>query len=114
MAFFINEEKYACSPCIRVLKRGRHISQCTHCRDLRKTNQSHVKCTCAISSAPNPINGCLCEILLTCNCVAQHLQDIPQDSIEPCHSTVQPEITKNSMDSELFKFLADDLDQYLV
>lgn len=59
-------KKKKSSPCIRghrvkkcqhkdrqlfpVLKRGRQISQCTHCRDLRKTKQSHVKCTCAVSS----------------------------------------------------------------
>lgn len=29
--------------------------------------------------APNPINGCLCEILLTCTCVATHLQDFQED-----------------------------------
>ncbi|KAI8079766.1 copper fist DNA binding domain-containing protein [Halteromyces radiatus] len=57
--------KYACISCIRghrvkkcqhldrklipVLKRGRQVSQCTHCRDLRSSG-SHVKCTCAIAT----------------------------------------------------------------
>ncbi|KAI8097859.1 uncharacterized protein B0P05DRAFT_437550, partial [Gilbertella persicaria] len=31
---------------IPIVKRGRQVTQCNHCRDLRKTNQSHVKCTC--------------------------------------------------------------------
>lgn len=87
-------------PLVSIVKRGRQISQCNHCRDLRKTNQSHVKCTCAIASgkfsalpeinrentanirsilAPNPINGCLCEVILTCTCVAGHLQDMQED-----------------------------------
>ncbi|KAI8644444.1 hypothetical protein BD408DRAFT_312393, partial [Parasitella parasitica] len=29
-----------------IVKRGRQVSQCNHCRDLRKTNGTHVKCTC--------------------------------------------------------------------
>lgn len=37
-------------PLIRIQKRGRQVSQCTHCRDLRKSNKSHIKCTCATSS----------------------------------------------------------------
>ncbi|KAI9347853.1 hypothetical protein BD770DRAFT_166641 [Pilaira anomala] len=95
MVFVINGVKHACASCIRghrvkkcnhkerpmvpLVKRGRQISQCTHCRDLRLTNRSHVKCTCAIASTPNPINGCLCEVLLTCTCVASHLQDVKED-----------------------------------
>lgn len=38
-------------PMIPLVKRGRQVSQCNHCRDLRQTNQSHVKCTCAIASS---------------------------------------------------------------
>ncbi|KAI7894402.1 copper fist DNA binding domain-containing protein [Mucor mucedo] len=95
MVFLINGVKHACAACIRghrvkkcnhtdrpmipLVKRGRQVSQCTHCRDLRQTNKSHVKCTCAIASSPNPINGCLCEVLLTCTCVAAHLQDVQED-----------------------------------
>ncbi|KAI9253768.1 hypothetical protein BDA99DRAFT_443190 [Phascolomyces articulosus] len=35
---------------IPVQKRGRQVSQCNHCRHLRVTRKSHVKCTCAIST----------------------------------------------------------------
>ncbi|KAG9288042.1 hypothetical protein G9A89_017637 [Geosiphon pyriformis] len=59
---FINGVKYACATCIKghrstachhserplfVIKRkGRPITQCAHCRELRKTQKVHVKCTC--------------------------------------------------------------------
>ncbi|KIJ33546.1 hypothetical protein M422DRAFT_147299, partial [Sphaerobolus stellatus SS14] len=40
----------ACSHTERTLyeikKKGRPITQCEHCRALRKTRQVHVKCTC--------------------------------------------------------------------
>ncbi|KAF1805140.1 copper fist DNA-binding transcription factor [Mucor lusitanicus] len=96
MVILINGEKYACASCIRghrvkkcnhndrqlvpIVKRGRQISQCNHCRDLRKTNGTHVKCTCAIASTPNPINGCLCEVINSCSCVASHLQEVRDDN----------------------------------
>ncbi|KAI9306112.1 hypothetical protein BJ944DRAFT_160482, partial [Cunninghamella echinulata] len=35
---------------IPVQKRGRQVSQCNHCRTLRNTSGSHVKCTCAIAT----------------------------------------------------------------
>ncbi|CAO0798890.1 unnamed protein product [Mucor circinelloides] len=96
MVILINGEKYACASCIRghrvkkcnhndrqlvpIVKRGRQVSQCNHCRDLRKTNGTHVKCTCAIASTPNPINGCLCEVINSCSCVASHLQEVRDDN----------------------------------
>ncbi|GAA5811859.1 hypothetical protein MFLAVUS_005305 [Mucor flavus] len=133
-------------PMIPLVKRGRQVSQCNHCRDLRLTNQSHVKCTCAIASTPNPINGCLCEVLLTCTCVASHLQDVQEDggayspspSVSCCSTspkTVDKEISETPWESksdppafnnpafnptnddsvsDLFQFLENDLDKYLV
>ncbi|KAL0079972.1 hypothetical protein J3Q64DRAFT_1752066 [Phycomyces blakesleeanus] len=57
--------KSACMSCIRghrvkrcqhhdrklvpITKPGRQISQCSHCRDLRLTHKTHVKCNCAIA-----------------------------------------------------------------
>ncbi|CAB4401435.1 unnamed protein product [Rhizophagus irregularis] len=59
---FIDGVKYACATCIKghrstacqhsdralfVIKRkGRPITQCSHCRELRKTQKIHVKCNC--------------------------------------------------------------------
>ncbi|KAI8063824.1 copper fist DNA binding domain-containing protein, partial [Gongronella butleri] len=58
--------KYACATCIKghrssncnhvdrplfeIRKKGRPISQCTVCRDLRKTKQVHAKCSCTHKS----------------------------------------------------------------
>ncbi|OZJ03597.1 hypothetical protein BZG36_03039 [Bifiguratus adelaidae] len=58
----LNGTKYACATCIKghrsshclhsdrplfeIKRKGRPITQCTHCRELRKTKQIHVKCTC--------------------------------------------------------------------
>ncbi|KAI9247102.1 hypothetical protein EDC94DRAFT_367727 [Helicostylum pulchrum] len=175
MVFMINGVKHACGACIRghrvkkcnhkdrpmipLVKRGRQVSQCNHCRDLRQTNQSHVKCTCAIASTPNPINGCLCEVLLTCTCVASHLQDVQEDgsayspsspSVSCCSTSPKPvelseapvelseapvelseapvelkpdppvfnnhafNPTNDDSVSDLFQFLENDLDKYLV
>ncbi|KAL9038597.1 MAG: hypothetical protein Q9214_005213 [Letrouitia sp. 1 TL-2023] len=58
----IEGEKYACEACVRghrvsncqhsdrplihINKKGRPVSQCPHCRGLRKARASHVKCEC--------------------------------------------------------------------
>ncbi|KAI0640422.1 hypothetical protein C8Q79DRAFT_451642 [Trametes meyenii] len=59
---FIGDKKYACETCIKghrsssckhtdrplfeIKKKGRPVTQCEHCRELRKTRQIHVKCVC--------------------------------------------------------------------
>jgi len=58
----IKGEKYACEACVRghrvsncqhsdrplqhINKKGRPVSQCTHCRTLRKSRSAHVRCEC--------------------------------------------------------------------
>ncbi|KAF5325404.1 hypothetical protein D9619_009678 [Psilocybe cf. subviscida] len=58
----ISTKKYACETCIKghrssackhtdrplfeIKKKGRPVTQCEHCRELRKTKQVHVKCLC--------------------------------------------------------------------
>ncbi|CEJ90974.1 hypothetical protein VHEMI06722 [[Torrubiella] hemipterigena] len=58
----INGEKYACEACVRghrvsncqhsdrplqhINKKGRPISQCHHCRQMRKSRAAHIKCDC--------------------------------------------------------------------
>ncbi|KAF8153271.1 hypothetical protein B0H34DRAFT_722916 [Crassisporium funariophilum] len=58
----ISTKKYACETCIKghrssackhtdrplfeIKKKGRPVTQCEHCRELRKTKQVHVKCIC--------------------------------------------------------------------
>ncbi|KAH9917374.1 copper fist DNA binding domain-containing protein, partial [Epithele typhae] len=59
----VNDKKFACESCIKghrssgcqhterplfeVKKKGRPVSQCTNCRELRKTKRMHNKCNCA-------------------------------------------------------------------
>ncbi|CAO3700360.1 unnamed protein product [Rhizopus microsporus] len=121
--------------------------------DLRKTKQIHIKCTCAVSSgnvhekeigysianhacyiAPNPITGCLCEVILTCSCVSQHHQDIKEDQNEGKnieisssdeHSTdlriathysqhINSEVNNQALvDNDLLNFLINDLDKHI-
>jgi len=33
-------------PLFEIRKKGRPVTQCTFCRDLRKTKQVHIKCAC--------------------------------------------------------------------
>ncbi|CAG8851211.1 6245_t:CDS:2, partial [Racocetra persica] len=33
-------------PLIEIKRKGRPITQCNHCRELRKTHKIHVKCNC--------------------------------------------------------------------
>ncbi|KAF9012005.1 copper fist DNA binding domain-containing protein [Cyathus striatus] len=63
---FISDKKYACETCIKghrsssckhtdrplfeIKKKGRPVTQCEHCRELRKTKQVHVKCICESKS----------------------------------------------------------------
>lgn len=64
----ISDKKYACEACIKghrssackhtdrplfeIKKKGRPITQCEHCRELRKTKQVHVKCMCESKDHP--------------------------------------------------------------
>ncbi|TFK71139.1 copper-fist-domain-containing protein [Pluteus cervinus] len=64
----ISNKKYACETCIKghrsstckhtdrplfeIKKKGRPITQCTHCRELRKTRAVHVKCSCESREEP--------------------------------------------------------------
>ena len=38
--------KHVDRPLYEIKKKGRPVTQCEHCRELRKTKQVHVKCTC--------------------------------------------------------------------
>jgi len=58
----IEGKKYSCDTCIKghrssackhtdrplfeIQKKGRPVTQCSHCRELRKTKQVHIKCNC--------------------------------------------------------------------
>ncbi|EPQ61216.1 copper-fist-domain-containing protein, partial [Gloeophyllum trabeum ATCC 11539] len=60
---YVNDKKFACETCIKghrssscnhterplyeIKKKGRPISQCERCRQLRQVKKKHTKCTCA-------------------------------------------------------------------
>ncbi|OAD05552.1 copper fist DNA-binding transcription factor, partial [Mucor lusitanicus CBS 277.49] len=62
----INGIKFACNTCVKghrssncnhierplfeIRKKGRPVTQCSFCRDLRKTRQIHIKCSCTDKS----------------------------------------------------------------
>ncbi|KAI0353163.1 copper-fist-domain-containing protein [Trametes cingulata] len=64
---YVNDKKFACESCIKghrssncqhtdrplfeIKKKGRPVSQCEKCRELRKTKRMHSKCTCTSSSS---------------------------------------------------------------
>ncbi|KAK0469027.1 uncharacterized protein EV420DRAFT_1492028 [Desarmillaria tabescens] len=64
----ISSKKYACETCIKghrssackhtdrplfeIKKKGRPVTQCEHCRELRKRKQVHVKCICMAKEDP--------------------------------------------------------------
>ncbi|KAH9847001.1 hypothetical protein C2E23DRAFT_533156 [Lenzites betulinus] len=89
----VGEKKYACETCIKghrsssckhtdrplfeIKKKGRPVTQCEHCRELRKTRQIHVKCVCeskestysALPSGPGPSgHGVLTHFSCHCQC----------------------------------------------
>lgn len=65
----INGIKFACNTCVKghrssncnhierplfeIRKKGRPVTQCSFCRDLRKTRQIHIKCSCTDKSKIN-------------------------------------------------------------
>lgn len=44
--------KHTDRPLFEIKKKGRPITQCEHCRELRKTKQVHVKCMCEAKDLP--------------------------------------------------------------
>nr|BAM63495.1 ACE1 transcription factor [Polyporus brumalis] len=70
---YVADKKYACETCIKghrsstckhtdrplfeIKKKGRPVTQCEHCRELRKTRQIHVKCVCDSKEAGEAMPG---------------------------------------------------------
>jgi hypothetical protein len=49
--------KHTDRPLFEIKKKGRPVTQCEHCRELRKTKQVHVKCICEIKPDSGPRKG---------------------------------------------------------
>lgn len=92
----VSGAKHACATCIRghrssscthadrplfeIRKKGRPVSQCPHCRDLRKIKSCHTKCECGETPAEqSKTSKCKCHSGQACSCAGpvQVYQYIP-------------------------------------
>ncbi|KAI8628422.1 hypothetical protein F5Y19DRAFT_138374 [Xylariaceae sp. FL1651] len=114
----INGEKWACEACVRghrvsncqhsdrplqhINKKGRPVSQCHHCRAMRKSRSSHIKCDCGekthkCAHLQPTIDGhkdtCCCNHGGRCTCSHKKepsLDPVPESESEGESSTVKP------------------------
>lgn len=113
----IDGEKWACDACVRghrvsnchhsdrplqhINKKGRPVSQCTHCRSMRKSRAAHVRCECGSEKAHSkgscPENGdtqdtCCCSHGARCTCAlkSDHLAPVPESDSDETPSLSIP------------------------
>ncbi|RDA90414.1 hypothetical protein CP533_1041 [Ophiocordyceps camponoti-saundersi (nom. inval.)] len=110
----INGEKYACDACVRghrvsncqhadrplqhINKKGRPVSQCQHCRTMRKSRSAHVKCDCGEKTSKcahlqQPVDGhketCCCNHGGRCTCSLEKklsLDTVPESDSDGCEA----------------------------
>ncbi|KAI1166766.1 hypothetical protein F5B18DRAFT_31232 [Nemania serpens] len=120
----INGEKWACEACVRghrvsncqhadrplqhINKKGRPVSQCHHCRAMRKSRSSHVKCDCGekthkCAHLQPTIEGhkdtCCCNHGGRCTCAIKKepsLDPVPESESEAEPLVVKPKTTSSS------------------
>lgn len=112
----IKGEKYACEACVRghrvsncqhsdrplqhINKKGRPVSQCTHCRTLRKSRSAHVRCdcggekahskgACTHDSSDSQADSCCCSHGARCSCALkkEHLDPVPESDSDEASSS---------------------------
>jgi len=113
----IKGEKYACEACVRghrvsncqhsdrplqhINKKGRPVSQCSHCRTLRKSRSAHVRCDCGEKAhtkgactydADSQADSCCCSHGARCSCALkkEHLDPVPESDSDEASSTSLP------------------------
>ncbi|KAI1301040.1 hypothetical protein F5Y03DRAFT_385688 [Xylaria venustula] len=114
----INGEKWACEACVRghrvsncqhadrplqhINKKGRPVSQCHHCRAMRKSRASHVKCDCGekthkCAHLQPTIEGhketCCCNHGGRCTCCAK--KELSLDPVPESESEAEPLVVKS-------------------
>ncbi|RCI16453.1 hypothetical protein L249_2669 [Ophiocordyceps polyrhachis-furcata BCC 54312] len=110
----IDGEKYACDACVRghrvsncqhsdrplqhINKKGRPVSQCQHCRTMRKSRSAHVKCDCGEKTSKcahlqQPVDGhketCCCNHGGRCTCSLEKklsLDTVHESDSDGCES----------------------------
>lgn len=140
----IDGEKWACEACVRghrvsschhsdrplthINKKGRPVSQCAHCRGLRKSRTTHVKCECGDKKKNNsnnnnntiPLgesdstgdNNCGCSHGQRCSCALKkehHLDVVPETGLPPAPPAAvaeskKPRLTTTKSESTLTVF----------
>jgi len=138
-AMLIDGEKWACEACVRghrvsschhsdrplthINKKGRPVSQCAHCRGLRKSRTTHVKCECgdkknsschADPNAVDKVDGrprCACAHGQRCICALKkehHLDPVPETGLPPTQPLAvevkKPRLTSTKSESTLTIF----------
>ncbi|QKX58655.1 uncharacterized protein TRUGW13939_05782 [Talaromyces rugulosus] len=124
----IDGEKWACEACVRghrvsgchhsdrslvhINKKGRPVSQCPHCRGLRKSRTTHAKCDCGDKKKDHYVAGhlehemgehkCRCVHGQRCTCalkLEQHLDPVPETGLPPAPSPAVTEMRKPRLTS---------------
>lgn len=83
--------QHADRPLQHINKKGRPVSQCTHCRTLRKSRSAHVRCDCGGEKAhtkgactheggDSQTDNCCCSHGARCSCALkkEHLDPVPE------------------------------------
>ncbi|KAL4955296.1 hypothetical protein BDW69DRAFT_121780 [Aspergillus filifer] len=141
----IDGEKWACEACVRghrvsschhsdrplthINKKGRPVSQCTHCRGLRKSRTTHTKCECGdkkknshkndldlhadkrdLKQDSRPKCGCCHGQRCTCALKKEpHLDTVPETGLPPpaappSEQPRKPQLTSTKSESTLTVF----------
>ncbi|PYI33090.1 hypothetical protein BP00DRAFT_339904 [Aspergillus indologenus CBS 114.80] len=143
----IDGEKWACEACVRghrvsschhsdrplthINKKGRPVSQCAHCRGLRKSRTTHTKCECGDKKKHSHKNDtdphaadkrdlkqdsrprCGCTHGQRCTCALKkepHLDTVPETGLPPPPATAlldqpkKPQLTSTKSESTLTVF----------
>ncbi|KAJ5129581.1 uncharacterized protein N7515_005620 [Penicillium bovifimosum] len=125
----IDGEKYACDACVRghrvsschhsdrqlthINKKGRPVSQCTHCRGLRKSRTTHTQCDCGDKKKKDDSHSgrCGCSHGQRCTCALkkEHLDTVPETGLpftppQPAEHSRKPPLTSTKSESTLTIF----------
>ncbi|KAJ5225578.1 hypothetical protein N7468_006803 [Penicillium chermesinum] len=121
----IDGEKWACEACVRghrvsschhsdrplthINKKGRPVSQCTHCRGLRKSRTTHVRCECGDKKKKSDSSdghgekrdlkdphhcGCCHGQRCTCALKKEHLDPVPEIGLPISQPSVPAELPR--------------------
>jgi len=99
--------QHADRPLQHINKKGRPVSQCAHCRTLRKSRSAHVRCDCGGDKAhtkgscthdgDSQADNCCCSHGARCTCALkkEHLDPVPEsDSDEASSATPGTDIRR--------------------